>query len=111
MAERRKDLRKNTTFEEGVMWKLLKNYLKDFKFRRQYSVGRYVLDFYCVSKRLAIELDGKHHLNQKEYDEERDLFLKDCNIDVLRFWNEEVRENPGEIIQKIRTALGLQSNV
>ena len=60
--DRRLSLRKKLTAAEATLWNLLKNkQLDGRKFRRQHSVGKYVLDFYCASEHLAIELDGEHH--------------------------------------------------
>lgn len=65
------------------------------KFFRQYSVGPYILDFYCPTMKLAVELDGGQH-NQCEsmgYDEARSEYLKSKGIDLMRFWNHEVLLN------------------
>ncbi len=102
--ERRKELRKSETKAEHVLWQLFRN--KQFfglKFFRQYSVGPYVLDFYCSKMRLAIELDGGQHadINQKEYDKERTAYLKDKDIHVLRFWNNDVLKNREAVLEKI----------
>ena len=75
--ERRKSLRKKLTAAEATLWNLLKGkQLEGRKFRRQHSVGKYILDFYCPSERLAIELDGEHHFTDDglAYDEKRTIF-------------------------------------
>jgi len=77
----------------------------NFKFSRQYSVGPYILDFYCVEKRLAIELDGAQHLENKDYDIERDNYLLLNDIKVLRFWNREISANIDEVLVKIKNVL------
>ncbi len=85
---RRKHLRKKLTAAEATLWKLLKGQQLDGrKFRRQHGVDKYILDFYCPSERLAIELDGEHHFSDQglEYDEKRTNFLMALNIRVLRF--------------------------
>ena len=62
LKPRRRELRTYGTSAEAALWNLLKKrQLRGRKFRRQHSVGRYILDFYCPSERLAIELDGAHH--------------------------------------------------
>ncbi len=93
LKERRKELRKNLTPEEAIMWNVLRRYFKSARFRRQYSLGPYIFDFYSVKHRIAIELDGSQHLDNAEYDKERDRYAYSCNIRTLRFWNKEVREN------------------
>jgi very-short-patch-repair endonuclease len=107
LKERRKELRKNETPAEKILWEKLRKKRLGFKFTRQYGVGPYILDFFCREKRLAIELDGKHHGKgeQKEYDEERTRYLQDLNICVLRFWNKEVFEDTESVCKKIQQQL------
>ena len=93
LKQRRRELRHNQTEAEKALWAQLRN--KQFygmKFFRQYSIGPYILDFYCPSMKLAVELDGGQH-NQcegKEYDAARSEYLKAQGIEVIRFWNHEV---------------------
>ena len=77
------------------------------KFRRQHSVGFYILDFYCPAERLCIELDGAEHFTGSgmAYDEERTLFLKSLNIRVLRFENKEVFEALNSVLDRIKIVL------
>ncbi len=105
----RKQLRHNLTPAEATLWNMLKNkQLKGRKFRRQHSVGNYILDFYCPSEKLAIELDGEGHFQatQEEYDYERNLFLSTFGIKVLRFENKEVFENPEKVLAAIEQEFG-----
>jgi very-short-patch-repair endonuclease len=69
----RKDLRNNLTSAEATLWKYLKASQLGKKFRRQHSAGNYILDFYCATERIAIELDGKNHFTEDgmRYDEVR----------------------------------------
>ena len=94
-------LRQAQTPQEAILWNKLRNNQLGFKIRRQYSVGPYVLDFYCPSKRLAIEIDGPKHIENKEYDIERSDYLSVFNIKVIRFWNNEINDNIDEVINKI----------
>jgi very-short-patch-repair endonuclease len=108
MAGKRKDLRIKETPEEKILWGYLRNQgLKNCKFRRQHSVGGYILDFYCPSRRLAIEVDGMHHLNPEKarYDIARTEFLQTLNIQVLRFMNKEINTNIDSVLDKISTFL------
>jgi very-short-patch-repair endonuclease len=100
----RKFLRNNSTHAEIALWNHLKNKtLHGYKFRRQYSVDQFILDFYCTELKLAIELDGKIHLNMetKEHDENRDAYLKSFGITIVRFSNDEVFDNIKLVLDKI----------
>jgi len=99
--EARRDLRKNQTKEEILLWSRIRNNQIGYKWRRQISIGRYIADFYCREKFLAVELDGSQHLENKEYDKEREDFFKLLGIKTLRFWNSEIRENLEEVMNKI----------
>jgi very-short-patch-repair endonuclease len=81
--------------------------MKGYKFRRQYSVGAFILDFYCPEARLAVELDGQVHANplRREYDCERQQHLEELGIRVLRFENRLVFEQPDCVIEAIAAAL------
>ena len=102
----RKNLRNCSTSAEATLWKLIKDKQIDgLKFRRQHSVGSYILDFYCPSLRLGIELDGNVHddVIVQEHDWEREKYLKEiAGIHVLRFENEEVTSNTEAVIEVIR---------
>ncbi|MCU0238365.1 MAG: DUF559 domain-containing protein, partial [Pyrinomonadaceae bacterium] len=105
----RKELRNNLTPAEAKFWTIIKN--KQFegrKFRRQHSVGNYILDFYCPSEKLAIELDGEVHFNDsaREYDYERKLFLEHYGIKVLRFENKRVFEDLEWMLDVIKNNFG-----
>lgn len=106
--ERRRDLRKKQTKEERILWWYLnENQINERRFFRQYSVGPYILDFYCPEARLAIELDGKSHLpkDQQEYDSERTKYLEGNDIKVVRFWNDEIENNMESVLEKIAKAV------
>jgi len=100
----RKNLRNDATPAEQKLWRMLKQCgLGSYKFRRQHSVGRYIVDFYCASHRLAIELDGDSHFTDEaiEYDGERTRLLNSLNIRVLRFLNTDVHENLDAVCERI----------
>ena len=105
----RKQLRSNLTPAEARLWSLLKNsQLQGRKFRRQHSFCGYILDFYCSSEKLGIELDGEVHFNERaaQYDYERSLFLKYFGVRVIRFENKSVFESSGWVLDQIRSAFG-----
>ena len=107
-TNRRKQLRENLTSAEALLWVNLKNsQLDGKKFRRQQSIGPFIVDFYCPEYRLAVELDGEGHLSRTgaEADEKRTDFLKRFNVTVLRFENKDVFENLEGVLDTIRSAL------
>jgi very-short-patch-repair endonuclease len=98
----RKKLRQSMTPEEVALWQYLKNKKLGYKFRRQASIGKYIVDFYCPEKGLVIELDGSQHAtDQEDYDELRTKYLNDLNIRVFRIWNSEIKENIEGVIEEI----------
>lgn len=105
LKQRRKDLRYNQTIEEKFLWNNLRRKNLGYKFSRQYSFGPYILDFYCVEKKLAIELDGQQHIQNVDYDKERDEFLKYNGVNVLRFWNSQLNDNIDKVLNKIINTL------
>ncbi|MFL5075437.1 MAG: DUF559 domain-containing protein, partial [Microvirga sp.] len=78
-----------------------------FKFRRQEQLGRYIVDFVCFERKLIVELDGSQHA-ESAYDAERDAWLRSRDFVVLRFWKNEVFENPVGVQHAIATRLGLE---
>jgi very-short-patch-repair endonuclease len=105
----RTELRRKLTPAEARLWTLLKNSRLDGrKFRRQHSVGSYILDFYCPSERLAVELDGEGHftLPGVSYDAKRRRFLEGQGIRVIRFENERVFKNELSVLDRIRSEFG-----
>src|SRR5688500_5946222 len=93
LFEYARDLRKNETSAEDLLWRNLRDRKLDgLKFRRQHPLDKFIADFYCHEKRLVIEVDGSVHDSRdaKESDEGRTYELKELGITVLRFRNEEV---------------------
>ena len=100
----RKELRNNMTTAEVILWSKLKGkQLKGYKFRRQYSVDGYIVDFYCPKLRMAIEIDGSSHDGKeaKEYDKERQLQIENLGISFLRFTNQDIFKNLTKVLTKI----------
>ena len=101
----RQSLRNNATAPEAILWRMLKGkQIEGLKFRRQFGIGPYVLDFYCPEIRLCIELDGDVHktYEQAQYDEIRTRFLNESNIKVLRFENDVVYRSANAIEEAIK---------
>ena len=101
----RKQLRTNGTAAEAALWKLVKGkQLEGRKFRRQHSVGPYVLDFYCAEESLAVELDGAGHFTPEgqAHDARRTAYLAAEGIRVVRFENYQVLEYAAEVVAGIK---------
>lgn len=103
-----RNLRKNQTEAEQILWsKLRSRQLSGFKFRRQHPIESYVLDFYCSETHLAIEIDGGQHTENKniERDNDRTAYLNQKGIRVIRFWNNDVIKHLDEVLTEIDVIL------
>ena len=102
----RQKLRNSLQLPEIIVWNYLKNRsLNNLKFRRQYSINNYVVDFYCPELKLAIEIDGdSHFLDKKQmaYDKNRQEYIENFGIRVLRFMNHDVLKNIEGVLEKIQ---------
>jgi len=104
--ERARELRANQTDAELALWqRLRKKQLEGFRFRRQVPIGPFIADFVCHSEKLVIEVDGGQHAENKSYDDHRTARIKEDGYRVLRFWNNEVLENPDGVLEVVRGAL------
>ncbi len=105
LSERRRELRQKMTPAEAFLWNHLKSKKLDGRrFTRQHSIGNYVVDFYCASERLIVELDGKVHQNAQamEYDAIRTSYIETMGYKVIRFENKMVFDNYQSVIMGIR---------
>ncbi|WP_414589666.1 endonuclease domain-containing protein [Scytonema sp. PCC 10023] len=103
--QRAKELRHQMTPEEKILWQHLRaNRLNGFHFRRQQIIDGFIADFYCHAAALVIELDGKIHEQQVEYDAERDKVLSARGLRLLRIKNEEVRQELDKVLMRIYKA-------
>lgn len=97
-----RNLKQNMTLAEQKLWDHLRGKrLNGIKFRRQQTIGGYIVDFVSMEHRLIIELDGGQHSEQIEYDERRTAFLNAQGYRVLRFWNNEVLQQTEAVLEKI----------
>ena len=104
-AGRARELRRQMTEEEQILWQHLRaNRLDGWHFRRQQVIAGFIVDFYCHAASLVVELDGPIHANQVEYDSERDRVLAEKGLRVLRFPNRQVHENLEDVLQRILQA-------
>ena len=106
----RKELRNNSTPAESALWELLRaGRLEGTKWRRQYSIGKYIVDFYCPKVRLCVELDGYAHFTMQGdlYDLERTEYMNSLGISILRFENSEIWDNPERVLLAIKESFVL----
>jgi len=104
-----RELRKELTEAEKVLWKYLRDRrFFNKKFRRQHVFRGFILDFYCPEGKLAIELDGPIHLKQKDYDLLRQNCIEELGIRILRFKNSDLKNNLKNALQTIKQALPIE---
>src|SRR4051794_3415739 len=105
--DRARSLRKHQTETEKRVWFHLRGRrFGAYKFRRRFPIGRYIVDFACLEKRLVIELDGSQHVAQVEYDARRTEWLEAQGFRVFRFWDYQSFEDWDGIEEVIGRALG-----
>lgn len=104
-----KMLRNNMTKEESLLWSRLCNSQLGVRFKPQHPIDKFIVDFYCHSSKLAIEIDGENHAYQKEYDQGRDAEIEKFGIKILRFSNADVNNNIEQVIRNICVKLNLSN--
>jgi very-short-patch-repair endonuclease len=98
-----KELRKNSTEAESILWNRLRSrQIEGIKFRRQQPIEGYIVDFVSFEKRIIIELDGGQHAKEHEKDRIREGILEENGFRILRFWNNEIFENLDGVLETIR---------
>ncbi len=100
----RRALRRNQTKAEAIFWSKVRNNQLGIKFRRQYSVERFVIDFYAPDVRLAIELDGAVHFTDEAQarDSAREAVISKYGISFLRFTNHDIETNLWGVLEAVR---------
>ena len=97
-----RELRKNMTLSEVLLWNELKQkQMSGYDFDRQRPIGNYIVDFFCKELSLAIEIDGDTHIYKYDYDEERQKSLEKLGVHFLRFEDIEVKKNMSNVIRVI----------
>ena len=110
IRQRARHLRRNMTDAERALWsRLRKRQLKGLQFRRQYPLGRDIVDFVCLEQRLVIEVDGGQHNDQQAYDATRTSWLEAQGYRVLRFWNNDVLTQTHAVVESIAASLRSQN--
>ena len=107
LIEEAKRMRKEPTDAEAALWELLRDKKLGDKFRRQHLIDDFIVDFVCLPKNLVVEVDGGYHSDptQKEYDQQRTLYLNEKGFKVIRFTNEEILGNTEAVLTKIKDIL------
>lgn len=105
--QKRRQLRTAAPPAEQRLWQHLRGGQFGMRFRRQYGIGRYVVDFYCPALKLAIEVDGDSHFQNDapDYDRQRQAFIEAAGIRVLRFTNREVYEPLDDVLAVVSEAI------
>jgi len=105
-TQRARALRKNQTAAESLLWRHIRNrQFHGYKFRRQFPIGNYIVDFTCVLLKLIIELDGSQHMNDIEYDNSRTKILQSHGFLVIRFWNNDVLTETDSVLEALTLTL------
>ncbi|MBT4866883.1 MAG: endonuclease domain-containing protein [Planctomycetaceae bacterium] len=105
---RARELRRDITGPERALWKLLRDRrLRHLKFRRQHPIDCFIVDFYCHSEKLIIEVDGESHAGNGVYDNERTRRLERKGLAVLRIGNDDVLRDPESVLLVIAKAAGI----
>ncbi len=102
-----RELRKEQTEAEAILWNELRNQKLGTKFRRQHAINAYIVDFVAIDEQLVVEVDGGIHreAEQAAYDTRRTQLLEESGFGVIRFTNEEVARNTPAVVQKIKAVL------
>ena len=107
LKDRARELRRNMTLAEVLLWKRLKGgQILGADFDRQRAIDEYIVDFYCKELLLAIEVDGKSHNNRRDQDSQRQRRLEELRVTVLRFWDHAVKTDLESVITRIGEWIG-----
>ena len=102
LKERARELRRNMTLAEVLLWKRLKaGQILGYKFNRQRPLDEYIVDFYCKELLLAIEVDGRSHNNRQGQDAQRERRLEELGVTILRFWDHDVKTDMESVVARI----------
>lgn len=100
------------TVQERKLWNIIRNrQFFGYRFRRQFPIGQYIVDFVCREKKIIIEIDGGQHneINNIEYDKKRTVFLNAEGFKVIRFWNNEIDNNIDGVYEKLKKDFNVEN--
>ncbi len=112
--ENSRQLRKNMTPQERKLWCIIRNrQFFGYRFRRQFPIGQYIVDFICREKKIIIEIDGGQHNEIKniQYDNKRTEYLMTEGYKVIRFWNNEIDKNLVGVYEKLKEVFNVTDTV
>jgi len=112
--EKSRQLRKNMTPQERKLWYIIRNrQFYGYRFRRQFPLGQYIVDFICREKKIVIEIDGGQHNEIKniQYDNKRTEYLISEGYKVIRFWNNDIDKNMGGVYNKLKEVFEIGENI
>ncbi len=101
MIERGRRLRRESSFPERLLWSRLRNHRCGAKFRRQQPLGPYVADFFCASAKVVVELDGRSHDGMEAQDRQRQEYMEQQGLTVVRFTNDRVLADLDGVVEAI----------
>jgi leucyl-tRNA synthetase len=111
LKEFSKENRQNPTAEESILWEELRNNKLGYKIRRQHAIGVFIGDFVCLDRRTVIEIDGDYHLTNKEFDQARTEFLNSEGFTVIRFTNDDVKQDLTKVLTSIKDSLAKSPSI
>jgi len=112
--DKSRELRKNMTSQERKLWSIIRNrQFFGYRFRRQFPIGQYIVDFICREKKIIIEIDGGQHNEIKniQYDNKRTEYLISEGYKVIRFWNNDVDKNIYGVYEKLKEVFEIGKNI
>ncbi len=111
LKERAKELRKNSTLSEVLLWREINRKKLGVDFHRQKPIGNYIVDFYCPKLKLVIEIDGMSHSGKMAYDQKRDNYLKQIGLSVIHFSDDDIKQNLNSVLEYLKECIKKQKNI
>ena len=102
------------TSQERKLWSIIRErQFFGYRFRRQFPIGSYIVDFVCREKKIIIEIDGGQHSEKQniEYDSKRTEFLKSEGFYVVRFWNNDIDNNMDGVYERLKEVFKIRDNI
>jgi very-short-patch-repair endonuclease len=101
LKELARELRKNSTLSEVLLWLKIKGKVMGVEFHRQVPIDNFIVDFYCHELMLAIEIDGSSHDDKQDYDQNRQLILENLGVRFIRFSDIDVKQKMGWVLEEL----------